>query len=51
MGISSKGNGGNPLVGIIINGGIWGQWVTAEAGAAIRAALAAGEFAEGWPDE
>ena len=33
------------------NGGIWGQWVTAEAASAIRAALAAGEAAEGWPDE
>ena len=33
------------------NGGVWGQWVTAEAGAAIRAALAAGEGAEGWPDD
>ena len=30
---------------------IWGSWVTEEAGAAIQAALAAGETADGWPEE
>ena len=31
-------------------GAIWGEWVTDEAAAAVEAALAAGEEAEGWPD-
>ena len=30
---------------------VWREWVTDEAAAAIQAALAAGERAEGWPDE
>lgn len=30
---------------------IWGEWVTADAMSAIQAALAAGETAEGWPEE
>ena len=29
---------------------VWGQWVTEDAAADIKAALAAGEEAEGWPD-
>lgn len=29
--------------------GVWGQWVTDEAAASIRAALAAGETPDGWP--
>ena len=33
------------------NADIWGDWVTADAAAAIQAALAAGEDAEGWPSE
>ena len=33
------------------NQGIWSGWVTDDAEAAITAALAAGEEAEGWPDE
>ena len=33
------------------NQGIWSGWVTDDAEAAIMAALAAGEEAEGWPDE
>ena len=33
------------------NADIWGDWVTADAAAAIQAALAAGEEAEGWPSE
>ena len=32
------------------NPDIWGSWVTEEAGAAIQAALSAGEIADGWPD-
>ena len=31
-------------------GDIWSEWVTDEAAAAVEAALAAGEEAEGWPD-
>ena len=31
-------------------GGIWSEWVTEEAAAAVEAALSAGEKAEGWPD-
>ena len=30
---------------------IWTSWVTAEAAAKVKAALAAGEEADGWPDE
>ena len=33
------------------NPDIWGGWVTEEAGAAIQAALAAGETPDGWPEE
>ena len=33
------------------NTDIWGRWVTADARAAILAALAGREVAEGWPDE
>ena len=33
------------------NQDLWGSWVTAEAAEGINAALAAGEEAEGWPDE
>ena len=33
------------------NPDIWGGWVTEEAGAAIQAALSAGETADGWPEE
>ena len=33
------------------NDDIWGGWVTDDAEASIKAALAAGEEAEGWPDE
>ena len=33
------------------NDDIWGDWVTNDAEASIKAALAAGEEAEGWPDE
>ena len=33
------------------NEDIWGQWVTEEAAAAIRAALDRGERADGWPGE
>ena len=33
------------------NPDIWGGWVTEDAGAAIQAALTAGETADGWPDE
>ena len=33
------------------NEDLWGSWVTAEAAEGIKAALAAGEEAEGWPDE
>ncbi len=33
------------------NPGIWRQWVTIEAAAAIQEALNAGERAEGWPDQ
>ena len=33
------------------NPDIWGSWVTEEAGAAIQAALSAGEIADGWPEE
>jgi glycine betaine/proline transport system substrate-binding protein len=33
------------------NADIWTQWVTEDAAAKIQAALAAGEKAEGWPDE
>ena len=29
---------------------VWGTWVTEDAGAAIQAALSAGEIPEGWPD-
>ena len=33
------------------NDDIWGEWVTTDAEASIKAALAAGEEAEGWPTE
>ena len=33
------------------NQDVWSQWVTEEAAAGIKAALDAGERAEGWPDE
>ena len=33
------------------NEDLWGSWVTAEAAEGINAALAAGDEAEGWPDE
>ena len=33
------------------NDALWGEWVTDDAEAAVKAALAAGEEAEGWPDE
>ncbi len=33
------------------NADVWSQWVTAEAAAAIQAALDAGETADGWPTE
>lgn len=33
------------------NPDIWGQWVSEDAGASIRAALSAGNTPEGWPDE
>ncbi len=33
------------------NSDVWGGWVTDEAQASIQAALAAGEAADGWPDE
>ena len=33
------------------NENLWGSWVTAEAAQGIKAALSAGEEAEGWPDE
>ena len=33
------------------NAGVWGQWVTEEAAAAIQAALDANEIPEGWPEE
>ena len=33
------------------NGDVWTQWVTDEAAAGIRNALAAGERADGWPNE
>ncbi len=33
------------------NPGVWRQWVTIEAAAAIQEALNAGERAEGWPDQ
>ncbi len=33
------------------NADIWGEWVTENAADGIEAALAAGEEAEGWPDE
>ena len=33
------------------NEALWGSWVTAEAAEGIKAALATGEEAEGWPDE
>lgn len=33
------------------NQDIWSEWVTDDAEEAITAALAAGEEAEGWPDE
>ena len=33
------------------NEDLWGSWVTAEAAEGIKAALATGEEAEGWPDE
>ena len=33
------------------NPDIWGEWVTAEAEASIKAALAAGEIPDGWPVE
>ena len=33
------------------NDALWGEWVTDDAEAAVKAALTAGEEAEGWPDE
>ena len=33
------------------NDALWGEWVTDDAEAAVKAALDAGEEAEGWPDE
>ena len=33
------------------NAGIWRQWVTGEAAISIRAALAAGETPDGWPEQ
>ena len=33
------------------NEDVWTQWITADAASKVQAALAAGEEAEGWPDE
>lgn len=48
---NQAGYGDTAIWWLTNNEDIWGQWVIAEARSAIRQALAAGERADGWPDD